>query len=141
MSLQGFHMIGLTQIIEFDIIYIFTIAAVLSCQLKNINKYSLITWLSIEYCKRASHYCCCCKWSNTTSATSGTGTANSSGAHEFSAVFFHGVYVARVLVFCIVFCRWLSFCHFFSFGHCLVCPLWTYQFWLPLWCLQRSMQV
>ena len=44
---------------------------------------------------------------------------------------FSGVRIARALVFCVVFCRSLSFCPF-SFGHCMVCPS-IYGFWFPLW--------
>jgi len=42
--------------------------------------------------------------------------------------------VAKSLVFCVVFCRSLSFRHY-SFGHCIVCPS-IYDFWLPLSYLQ-----
>jgi hypothetical protein len=40
--------------------------------------------------------------------------------------------VARCLVFCVVFCRSLSFWPF-SFDHWVVCPSPIYGFWLSLW--------
>jgi len=49
---------------------------------------------------------------------------------------FSGVCVARSLVVCVcIVDRCLSFCPF-SFGHCVVCSYWIYEFWLPLWYLQ-----
>ena len=64
-------------------------------------------------------------------ATSGAGTANPSGAPEFTPGF-SGVRVARSLVLyvCFVDCC-LSFCAF-SFGHYVVCSSSMYGFWLPL---------
>ena len=47
-----------------------------------------------------------CDQSNTMGATSGAGTAYPSGTPEFTLVFSE-VRVARSLVFCVVFCRWL----------------------------------
>ena len=49
-----------------------------------------------------------------------SGTANPSGAPEFTPVFC-GVHVAQSLFFCVVFCS--SFvCSFLHFGPCIVCP-------------------
>jgi hypothetical protein len=49
-------------------------------------------------------------------ATSGTGTAHSSGAHEFTPIF-SGVHVTRSLVLCVFFVD-----RSFSFGYWVVCP-------------------
>jgi hypothetical protein len=49
-----------------------------------------------------------CYKSKTTGAGRGTGTAYPSGAHEFIHDF-SGVRVVQSLVFCVVFCRSLSF--------------------------------
>ena len=60
---------------------------------------------------------------NTTGITNGAGTANPSGAPEFTPCFSE-VGVPQSLVFSVVFCRSL-FVHLFfflSFGHCVVCP-------------------
>ena len=57
----------------------------------------------------------------TTGATSGPGTANPSGAHEFTPSF-SGVLVIIFSVLC-MFC--LSFCPF-SFDHCYICPDYTF---------------
>jgi hypothetical protein len=71
---------------------------------------------------------------NTTGATSGAGTAYSSGASEFTPCF-SGVRVAQSLVLCVCFVeRSLSFCTF-SFGHCVICSSSIYGFWVPLWYL------
>jgi len=78
-----------------------------------------------------------CNYSNTTGATSGAGTANPSGALEFTPVF-SGVHVTRSLVVCVCFVdRCLSF-YPFSIGHCVVCSSSIYRFWLPLWYLQTG---
>jgi hypothetical protein len=37
--------------------------------------------------------------------------------------------------------RYLSFCSFFSFGHCVVCPSWTYGLRLSLWYLQTLIKI
>jgi hypothetical protein len=58
-----------------------------------------------------------------TGATSGAGTAYTSGAPEFSPVF-SGVRVTRSLVLCV------------CFGHCVVCSSSIYGFRLPIWYLQ-----
>ena len=51
--------------------------------------------------------------------TSGAGTAYHSGAHEFTPVY-SGVCVAQSFVFCIVFCRsvsfWPLYCHSSIYG-------------------------
>ena len=47
------------------------------------------------------------------------------------------IYVTRSLVLYVSFVdRCLSFCPFLVFGHCVVCPVSIYGFWLPLWYLQ-----
>ena len=59
---------------------------------------------------------------STKGATSATGTAYPSGAHEFTLVF-SGIRVNRYLVLYACFVdRCLSFCPF-PFGHCVVCSL------------------
>jgi len=63
-----------------------------------------------------------CYKSKTTVAGRGTGTAYPSGAPEFIPDFSR-VRVAQSLVFCVVFCRSLSF---------------YFYFWLPLWYLQNN---
>jgi hypothetical protein len=81
-----------------------------------------------------------CNHINTTGATSGAGTANPSGAHEFTPGF-SGVRVTRSLVLYVCFVdRCLSFCTF-SFGHCVVCSSSIYGFWLRLWYLQALLKV
>ena len=54
--------------------------------------------------------------------------------HLSSLPVFSGVRVARSLVFCVL----LIIICLFSVGHCIVCPS-IYGFWLPLWCLQTSL--
>jgi hypothetical protein len=75
-----------------------------------------------------------CNYINTTSATSGSGSIDPSGAPEFTPVF-SGTPVTGpfALYVCLVDCCF-SFCTF-SFRHCVVCSL-IYGFWLPLWSLQ-----
>jgi hypothetical protein len=75
-----------------------------------------------------------CNYINTTSATSGSGSTDASGAPEFTPVF-RGTRVTRPLAWyvCLADCCF-SFCTF-SFPHCIVCSL-TYGCWLPLWSLQ-----
>jgi hypothetical protein len=47
------------------------------------------------------------------------------------------VLVGFVLLDLECFVDWrLSFCSFFYFGHCVVCPSLIYGIWLPLWYLQ-----
>ena len=53
---------------------------------------------------------------NTKGVTSGTGTANPSGAPEFTPVFIE-IGVVQSLGFCVACCRSL-----FSFGHSIICP-------------------
>jgi hypothetical protein len=65
---------------------------------------------------------------NTMDATSGAGTTSPSGSLEFTLCFSR-VRVAQSLVFCVVFCRPLSFCFFFSFGLCIKAfHSWNYVF-------------
>ena len=45
------------------------------------------------------------------------------------------------LTACVVANCCLSFCPFFSFGHCVVCPCLIYWFWLPVWYLQTLLQI
>ena len=54
--------------------------------------------------------------------------------HLISPLVFSGVRVARSLIFCVVYCRWLFVLLSFFFWP-LCCPL-IYGFWLPLWDLQ-----
>ena len=54
--------------------------------------------------------------------------------HPSSPPYFSGVRVAWSLVFCVVFCRSLSFCNY-SIDHCIACPT-IHGFWLVLWYLQ-----
>jgi hypothetical protein len=54
--------------------------------------------------------------------------------HLSSLPVFSGVRVARSLVLCVL----LIIICLFSVGHCIVCPS-IYGFWLPLWCLQTSL--
>ena len=61
--------------------------------------------------------------SNTTGFTSGTGTANQSGAHMSSPKCFKVVRVAQSLDFCVVFCGSLFVLLSFSFGYCMACLL------------------
>ena len=58
--------------------------------------------------------------SNRTGVTCGVGTAIPPRAPEFNPRFYW-IRVARSFVFCVMFCRSLSFCPF-SFEHCIVCP-------------------
>ena len=75
---------------------------------------------------------------STKGATSATGTAYPSGAHEFTLVF-SGIRVNRYLVLYVCFVdRCLSFCPF-PFGHCVVCSL-IYWLWLSLWYLQTLLK-
>ena len=61
-------------------------------------------------------------------------------AHEFTPLFSE-VRVTRTLVLCVCFVdRCLPFCTF-SFGHCVVCSSWIYEFWLPLWYLQTLLVI
>ena len=69
--------------------------------------------------------------SNTTGATCGTGTADSSRRTEFTPGF-SGVRVAPFLVFFVLFCRLLFAFWPFSFGYCFVCPSSNNGFWLLL---------
>ena len=74
-------------------------------------------------------YVCCCPRrfpyhmivvsfdNNTSGVASGTGTANLS-EHRFSV---HGIRIVHSLVFCVMFCRSLSFCSI-SLCHCIVYP-------------------
>ena len=79
-----------------------------------------------------------CNYSNTTGATSGAGTDNTSGAPEFTPVF-SGVCVTQSLVLCVCFVdRCLSFC---TFVHCVVCSSSIYGFRLPLWYPQTLLVV
>ena len=55
-------------------------------------------------------------------ANSGTGTANPSGAHEFTPVF-SGVRVTRSLVLYVCFVDHCLSIRHFSIGHCVVCLL------------------
>ena len=75
-----------------------------------------------------------------TDATSGAGTAHSSGAPEFIP-FFSGVHVAQSLVFWVVFCRplYVFLVIILSvplFGHYIVCLSLNFSFRLPLGYLQ-----
>ena len=54
-----------------------------------------------------------CNHSNTSDATSGAGTANLSGAPEFTLVFLRIVSLGKCFVFCVVFCRSLFVLLFF----------------------------
>ena len=58
------------------------------------------------------------------------GTTHPSGVHEFTPVF-NGVRVTLDLS--IMFCRSLFFFFTFSFGHCALCLLLVYGFWLHFW--------
>ena len=99
-----------------------------------------------------------CYQSNTTDATSGSGTATFP-KHLNSLPMFSGVRVTRFLVLCVMLCRSLFvlfllaivlsvlrftdsdypfgiFTPFFSFlyfGYCIVCPFLIYGFWLHIW--------
>ena len=54
---------------------------------------------------------------------------------------FSRVRVTRSLILCVCFVyRCLSFCPF-SLGHCVVCPILTYGFCLPLLYLQTHLQI
>jgi hypothetical protein len=64
---------------------------------------------------------------NTTSTTSGAGTAHPSGAHDPTPVF-SGVRITRSLVLYVCFVDRFSSCCPFSFGHCFVCPSLIYGF-------------
>ena len=71
-------------------------------------------------------------------ATSGAGTAYSSGAHEFTQVL-SGVRITQSLVLCICFVdHCLSFCTFY-FGHCVVCSSSIYGFRLPSYNLEHCL--
>ena len=59
--------------------------------------------------------------------------------HPSSPPVFSGVRVTGPLVFCVVFCRKLSFC-LFSFGDCIVCPS-IYGFWLLLCYIQPLLNI
>jgi hypothetical protein len=58
--------------------------------------------------------------------------SNTTGARNclpfWSTPVFSGVHVARSLVFCVMFCRWLFVLLSFFFGHCVVCPSSSYSF-------------
>ena len=74
-----------------------------------------------------------CNKSNTTSSTSGTGTANSSGAPEFTFGF-SGVLVARSLILYIMFGR-LLFVVLYYCCYAIVRPSSIYGSVFPLWYL------
>ena len=76
-----------------------------------------------------------CKQINTTDVTSGAGTDNRSGAHEFTPSFQWGSCYSIFSFIYMLRDRCLSICTF-SFGHCVVCPSSIYGFWLPPWYLQ-----
>ena len=44
-------------------------------------------------------------------------------------------FAAQSSVLCVVFCRLLFICLYFSFGHYIVCASSIYDFWIPLWYL------
>ena len=61
--------------------------------------------------------------------------------HLSSPPVFNGLRVTRSLVLCVCFVdRCLSFCTF-SFGHCVVCFSSIYGFLLPLWYLQKMLNI
>jgi hypothetical protein len=82
--------------------------------------------------------------SNTTGATSGTGTVFSSGTHEFTPVFSR-VHVTRSLVLCVMFCRslfvllsfvfWPLCCLFVFDLRILVTPFGIFNLFLAEYCL------
>jgi hypothetical protein len=63
-----------------------------------------------------------CSTNNTTGNTSGTGTADQSGAPEFTPVC-SGVRVARSLVFCVMFCRSLFILYLLAFDFLILITL------------------
>jgi hypothetical protein len=76
-----------------------------------------------------------CNKSNTTGATSGAGTAYYLGAPEFTSGF-SKIFVARWLIFFIVFCRlMLSLCNIFCCCYVIVCLSSIYGFVFPFGCL------
>ena len=78
-----------------------------------------------------------CNWKNITGATSGSGTAYTSGAHEFTpSLAISGVHSScyAIVRFMCMLCR--SLFVLLSFNHCVVGPPPDYGFWLPLWYLQ-----
>ena len=76
-----------------------------------------------------------CNKSNTTGVTSGAVTAYYLGAPEFTSGF-SGIFVARWLIFFIVFCRLLlSLCNIFCCCYVIVCLYSIYGFVFPFWYL------
>jgi hypothetical protein len=74
-----------------------------------------------------------CNKSNTSDATSGAGTANLSGAPEFTLVFLRVVSLDKSCVFCVVFC-WSLFVLLFFFPWPFYCLL-----FFKLWFLNTTL--
>jgi hypothetical protein len=103
-----------------------------------------MTWLTVtEYLSHKWPLICYHRLfnkNNTTGNTCEAGTADPSGAHEFTPVC-SGVRVARYLVFCVKFCRSLFVLVFFFSWPMFVCPSSNYGFWLPLWYFQTFLKI